>query len=356
MSDKSQGKEYICKDGGEPYILTPQEERYYTRSRPGLKQMTLPVRCPKHRAEHREQVKNLARATVAIPNAETGEGCFIGLTRTHLSKTIGWNTSFQWEKVAPFNYPDQPQAVMFNIDQKLAGLIYFEDLGPGKGLLVKAYDFAPWIDEYQGGREALFQYMVSESMRRGYGGAFTIEPKPSDRSTAEKLGMKRQSVSSQTYDMSARISQAFIVKDAGVHDETIQKLIEKDNLGEADLAWISLKVGQKKLTPVMVDEITKAKSGVNWRTLQQYVENRRSLKGRKINSLVRKLQGIFGQLQAVEYLRSRDPSVILKTEMPVMGQSVDIVAAFSRETTIEGCTEFDQTARKSKETSLTLLD
>lgn len=348
MSDKSQGKECVCKDCGNSYTITPHEEHYYTQSRLGLKQMTLPVRCPKCRAEHHDQVRNLARATVSIPNAETGEGCFIGLTSMHLSKTSGWKTSFQWEKVAPANYPNQPQAVMFNVDQKLAGLFYFEDLGPKKGLAVKAYDYAPWIDEYQGGREALFQYMVSESMRRGYAGAFTINLKPADLSIAKKLGMKQHSASSQTYGMSAGLSQTYILRDAGVRDETIQKLVEKDTTREADLAWISLKLGQKKLAPIMVDEISNAKSGVNWRTLQRYVENPRSLKGRKRDALLYKLQGILGQLHAVEYLRSRDPSVTLKTEMPMMGQSVDVVVAFSRKTAIDGCIGFDQTTQKIK--------
>ncbi len=345
----------ICKDCGKPFELTTQEIQYFSKKRIGLTQMVPPVRCVNCRNIHREQVRNLGRVTVRIPNAESGEGCYLALTAADLEKIMSWGTTtFPWKKVAPDKYPDQAQAVMFNIDQSTVGVVYFEDGGPDEGLSVKAIEYAPEVDTYERSRSAIPLYLITESIRRGYGGRFTFKPKKSEVKFYSDLGMTPLPGDKKTYVMSAQSAQHILLTEEGVREDTIQKLITRAEQGQADLAWIARKVAQKKLSPEMVDEITKAKSGISWKRLQTCVENQDLFELETFNKLGRKLQGLFGQLQTVEFLNNLDPGITLRTEMQVMSQSVDIVAAVSKPVKVPQCQTFDAVTDTVQTVSLKL--
>lgn len=112
----------------------------------------------------------------------------------------------------------------------------------------------------------------------------------------------------------------------------ISLLEERARRGTADLAWIVLKVSRRNIIPQMVEQITLAKSGISWMTLQVYIEQPQSVSILRIQILERKLQGIFRQLQVIEFLRSLDPGITLRT-----GENLaDIIAIVSRDVEVPG--------------------
>ncbi len=298
--------------------------------------MTPPVRCVECRQIHREKVKNLGRATIGIQQAQSGEGCFLGLTAANLSEIASWGSKFPWHRIAPATYPDQPTAVTFNIDNKLAGIVGFETR-PNKELFVFALEYAPWIANYPDARRSLILYMISESIRRGSGGSFSMVPEQADRDFYSKMGMDKVSGSS-LYVMPPRAAQKLMLADEGMNQSLISTLSAKADRGDADMAWIARKVAQHKLSMEMVGEITNAPSNINWQDIKRLV-SQQSLDTDSIMS--RKLHGLFGQLKAAEFLRSLDPKITMKSEMSTMGQHIDLMVRFGQETTFSNCLTYN---------------
>lgn len=94
---------------------------------------------------------------------------------------------------------------------------------------------------------------------------------------------------------------------------------------------------QKKLTSLMVNEMTKAHSEPNWRVVRQGVEYESSMLTDVKDSLLNKLQGILGQLAAVEILQQVDPRLQYETEQVVNGQYIDVLSVTSKKATIQPC-------------------
>jgi len=207
--------ELVCKVCGEPFTLTKQEQDFYSIEGAGLTRMTLPERCKRHRQVHGSRSLTLGRTNVDIPNAESGQGCFECFTTADLAEVASWGTTqFPWEEIVPDEPADSPNTVKFEVDFQVAGVLALEEIPEG-GLHVKALEYAPWIDHYINARKALPLYVISDSIRRGYGGAFSIDIMPGERSFYESLGFLRESGTDRYY-LPADAAYRLVLQEEGV--------------------------------------------------------------------------------------------------------------------------------------------
>jgi hypothetical protein len=224
-----------------------------------------------------------------------------------------------------------------------------------KGKLhVKALEYAPWIDHYTNARKALPFYVIAESIRRGYGGAFSIDVRPEERLFYESLGFQ-QVPGTDRYDLPAHVAYRLVLEEEGVSDEVTSLLEDRVQKGTADLAWIVLKLSRKNITPQMVEQITIAKSGISWVTLQAYVEQPKAVSMTRIQILERKLRDLFGQLEVVEFLKSLDPGITFGTEerLNIKGLA-EIIAIVSRDVEVPGNRVFNSQAQRIESQVLVL--
>ncbi|MBC8265192.1 MAG: zinc-ribbon domain containing protein [Anaerolineales bacterium] len=209
--------ELVCKVCGERFTLTKQEQDFFSIEGAGLTRMTLPERCRQHRQAHGSRSLTLGRTNVDIPNAESGQGCFECFTTADLSEVASWGTTqFPWEEIVPDEPVDSPNTVKFEVDFQVAGVLALEEIPEG-GLHVKALEYAPWIDHYINARKALPLYVISDSIRRGYGGAFSIDITPDERSFYESLGFLRESGTDRYY-LPADAAYRLVLQEEGVDD------------------------------------------------------------------------------------------------------------------------------------------
>lgn len=330
----------ICKDCNETYELTPDELRKYTVKRLGQSPMTITVRCPDCRAKHTAQVKHLARATVSILNAETGEGCYLPIKKDDLPSILAsWGQSTAlWDTVTPEQYGEMANVVAFNVDNQTVGLVCFENAGGEHGLAIKAVEYAPWVDKYTNAHFAIPLYAITESIRRGYNGKVSVVPKPEEREFYISLGAIPLQGTDE-YIIPPQAAQLLILFDEGVKPETLNTLMARASVGEVDLGWLARKLAQKRTPSEMVDEITKIK--ISWATLRLYLEDPDSLSLWQRKILIRKLQGLFLQLKTVEDVQSLDSSAHTEIESNQGTRRVDILVQFTTKTKINHLLRFD---------------
>lgn len=346
---------HICKDCGASYTLTEGEKKWFTRKQVGMPQMSIPVRCKECRKIHSEQVKHLGQAVIKIANAQSGEGCFLGLTRDKVATIASWGSSFPWHKFAPREYPLEPTAVVFNIDQELAGAVCFIDRGEGKGIYIKALEYAPWLPKrYPDAPRALVIYMVNESIRRGYDGKISIGPPPNQRKQYEKFGFKQSEQTPDVYVLQARDAQLLLLQDLNISDEVIRLLDEGTRRGSSIHGWVVQLLVRGRITPEMVAEICKAPSGIKWNRIKRLAENPSLLESDEYAEMINKLRGLLGQLQAKQFLHSIDPNLLSRLEHELMGQSLDLIVRFSQDVTIRRCLTYDTKTKSIRREGLRL--